>query len=288
MASLTATPAAPHLTPAMVSPAAPIPVPTASAPRLLPLGDAAWTVEFGTTIDPAVHRRVLGFASLLDALAGDGRLAGVSEWVPTFRSVTVHFDPLRIAPQELADVLRELAGKHASVAAHGSRWHLPVCFEGDCAPDLAELAAARGLSPEAVVALMTETVFTVYMLGFLPGFPYLGGLPAALEMPRLASPRKVVPARSIAVAGSMCAAYPWESPGGWRLLGRTPVRLFDPGNPRRPALLAPGDEVRWQAVDAVTYAALDAQCARGEFDVASLLANEATEADALRSPREAA
>lgn len=243
----------------------------AAAPRLLPLGDAAWTVEFGTTIDPAIHRRVLGFASLLDALAGGGRLEGVSEWVPSFRSVTVYFDPLRIAPEALAAVLEELAGKPASVTAHGSRWHIPVCFAGDCAPDLAELAAARGLSPEAVVQRMTDTVFTVYMLGFLPGFPYLGGLPAELDMPRLATPRKVVPARSIAVAGGMCAAYPWESPGGWRLLGRTPVRLFDPANPRRPALLAPGDEVRWQAVDAATFAELDARCARGEFDVASLL-----------------
>lgn len=270
MASLAATP---HATPAMVHSTPPTSPLAAAAPRLLPLGDAAWTVEFGRAIDPAVHRRVLGFASLLDALAGDGRLDGVSEWVPTFRSVTVHFDPLRIAPEDLAALLLELAGKHASVAAEGSRWHIPVCFEGDCAPDLAELAAARGLCPDEVVARMTGTVFTVYMLGFLPGFPYLGGLPAALEMPRLASPRKVVPARSIAVAGAMCAAYPWESPGGWRLLGRTPVRLFDPTNPRRPALLAPGDEVCWQAVDAATFAALDAQCARGEFDVASLLAD---------------
>ena len=252
---------------------APAPAPTAAsaAPRLLPLGDAAWTVEFGTTIDPAIHRRVLGFASLLDALAGDGRLEGVSEWVPSFCSLTVHFDPLRIAPEALAAILRDLAERPVSVAAHGSRWRIPVCFEGDCAPDLADLAASRGLAPEAVVRLMTETVFTVYMLGFLPGFPYLGGLPAALDMPRLASPRKVVPARSIAVAGGMCAAYPWESPGGWRLLGRTPVRLFDPANPRRPALLAPGDEVCWQAVDAATFADLDARCARGEFDLSSLL-----------------
>ena len=158
----------------------------------------------------------------------------------------------------------------------GCRWHIPVCFEPEFAPDLDELAAAKGLQTSAVVELMTSTVFSVYMLGFLPGFPYLGGLPAACDMPRLATPRKVVPARSIAVTGQMCAAYPWESPGGWRLLGRTPVRLFDPANPRRPALLAPGDEVRWRAVDRDTYAAIDAQCGRGDFEVSTLMSSADT------------
>ena len=239
--------------------------------RLLSVGDAAWTVEFGTVIDPAIHGQVLGFCSLLDTLSSDGRLEGVVEWVPTFRSVTVHFDPDRTDAMALHDLLGELAGKSGSLSAVGCRWHIPVCFDAECAPDLADVAAAKGLTPEAVVKLLTSQVFTVYMLGFLPGFPYLGGVPAALEMPRLANPRKVVPARSIAIAGRMCAAYPWESPGGWRLLGRTPVRLFDAGNARRPALLAPGDEVVWEAVDAETYAELDRACAAGSFDLARLL-----------------
>lgn len=245
--------------------------PLSLPPRLLPLGDTAWTVEFGDAIDPAIHGRVLGLASLLDALANDGRLEGVVEWVPTFRSVTVHFDPEKVNHVALADLLLELAAKEASASATGCRWHIPVCFEREFAPDLDDLAAARNLTPEEVVRLLTGTVFSVYMLGFLPGFPYLGGLPEALEMPRLATPRKVVPARSIAVAGRTCAAYPWESPGGWRLLGRTPVRLFDPSNAKRPALLAPGDQVMWQAVDRAEYEAIEARCRRGEFDVASLL-----------------
>ncbi|SIQ32303.1 sensor histidine kinase inhibitor, KipI family [Aromatoleum tolulyticum] len=239
--------------------------------RLLSVGDAAWTVEFGNAIDPAIHGRVLGFSSLLDALSSDGRLEGVVEWVPTFRSVTVHFDPLRADALALHDLLAELAGKSGSLSAAGCRWHIPVCFDASCAPDLDEVAAAKGMGREDVVRLMTETVFTVYMLGFLPGFPYLGGLPEALDMPRLATPRKVVPSRSIAIAGRMCAAYPWQSPGGWRLLGRTPVRLFDPANARRPALLAPGDQVVWQAIDTDTYEALDEECAAGRFDLSSLL-----------------
>ncbi len=239
--------------------------------RLLSVGDTAWTVEFGSVIDPAIHGRVLGFSSLLDTLSGDGRLHGVVEWVPTFRSVTVHFDPEQTDALALRDLLHDVAGKSGILSAAGCRWHIPVCFAGEHAPDLADVAVARGMTEDAVVEMMTGTVFSVYMLGFLPGFPYLGGLPAALEMPRLASPRKVVPARSIAIAGRMCAAYPWESPGGWRLLGRTPVRLFDAANARRPALLAPGDEVVWEAIDAAAYDELEREFAAGGFDLTRLM-----------------
>jgi len=245
---------------------------SAFEPRIVPLGDCALTVEFGRDIDPQTHALVLGFAGALDSMANNGLLDGVVEWVPAFCSLTVHFDPERAEPQRLAEVLLDLAHKGARASAVGCRWHIPVCFEPDFAPDLEELAAAKSLQPEQVVELMTGTVFTVYMLGFLPGFPYLGGLPAACEMPRLARPRTVVPARSIAVTGRMCAAYPWESPGGWRLLGRTPVRLFNPANARRPALLAPGDEVVWQAIDRAAYEAIEAQCAQGSFNVSTLLA----------------
>ena len=239
--------------------------------RLLSVGDTAWTVEFGAVIDPAIHGRVLGFCSLLDTLSGDGRLEGVVEWVPTFRSVTVHFDPMQADAMALRDLLGELATKSGILSAAGCRWHIPVCFDADCAPDLADVAAAKGMTPEAVVQLLTDSVFSVYMLGFLPGFPYLGGVPEVLDMPRLASPRKVVPARSIAIAGRMCAAYPWESPGGWRLLGRTPIRLFDAANARRPALLAPGDQVVWEPVDRARYDELERECAAGSFDLASLM-----------------
>lgn len=245
----------------------------AFAPRIIPVGDCALTVEFGRDINPQTHALVLGFAHALGSMANNGLLNGVIEWVPAFCSVTVHFEPDQSDPERLADVLLTLAHKGASASAVGCRWHIPVCFEPDFAPDLEALAAARHLQPAEVVRLMTSTVFTVYMLGFLPGFPYLGGLPAACEMPRLQTPRIVVPARSIAVAGRMCAAYPWESPGGWRLLGRTPVRLFDPANTRRPALLAPGDEVVWRAIDRATYETLEAQCAQDRFDVSTLLAS---------------
>ena len=238
--------------------------------RVLPLGDAALTVEFGSVIEPSIHARVLGFAGALEQLAASGQIVGVVEWVPTFRSVTVYFDPDRMDGDALADKLQALARTSTSLTVAGARWRIPVCFDAGFAPDLDELAAAKGMTRERVVELMTQTVFSVYMLGFQPGFSYLGGLPEVLEMPRLASPRKRVPAGSVAVAQRMCAAYPWDSPGGWRLLGRTPVPLFDAADAERPALLAPGDQVQWQAVDRAAYEALLASHRAGTFDRASL------------------
>jgi len=232
------------------------------------------TVEFGQKVDPQIHALTLGFASALGEMAGSGHLAGVIEWAPAFGSVTVHYDPEQIGQEGLAGILLNIARKRNMASAAGQRWRIPVCFEPDFAPDLEELADTKQLAPEAMIALMTQPVYRVYMLGFLPGFPYLGGLPAALEMPRLATPRPAVPAGSIAITGRMCAVYPWESPGGWRLLGRTPVQLFEVSAKRRPALLAAGDEVRWCSIDRAAYADIEAQFRHGVFEVSALLASE--------------
>ena len=225
--------------------------PAAGFPRLLALGDAAFTVEFGSGIAPETHARVLGFAAALAACA----IPGVIELVPAFRSVTVHFDPDRVDPPRLAADLLALAHAGHEAAASGRRWVIPVCFDAELAPDLPDVAAHHGLTPEAVIECLTATEFSVYMLGFLPGFAYLGGLPAALEMPRLATPRTRVPAGSLAIAGRMAAVYPWDSPGGWRLIGRTGVGLFDAHDAARPALLAPGDRVRFRPVASLAEAA---------------------------------
>ncbi len=225
-------------------------------PRVLPLGDAAFTVEFGQVIDPLIQARVLGLATLLAAARDTGELAGVIEWVPTFRSLTVHFDPDHLDATALAHTLLQLAGQAHSALQEGRRWQVPVCFGGEAGPDLDAVAQACRLSPAALVQRLTASEFTVCMLGFLPGFPYLSGLPAELALPRRATPRTRVPAGSVAIAGGMAAIYPWESPGGWHLLGRSAWPLFDPRR-AEPALFAPGDRIRWVAVtpDALTSAA---------------------------------
>ena len=251
-----------------------------TAARLLPLGDTAWTIEFGQTIAPALYARVQGLAQALDAARAStdaqfaAQFSAIVDVVPTFRSLTVHYDPLQADGERLGEDLLRLAQSAGSASQAGRQWSIPVCFDDAYAPDLGELAQNKGLSREAVIALLTEATFSVYMIGFMPGFPYMGGLPTALEMPRLASPRKAVPARSLAVAGAMCAVYPWESPGGWRLLGRTPVPMFA-ASEASPSLLAAGDRVRWLAIDQAHYLEIEAQVDSGTFDRRSLLSGEA-------------
>lgn len=242
--------------------------------HLLALGDTAWTVEFGDRIDPAVHAQVLGLANALDTIRTAGvseDLTGIVDVVPTFRSLTVHYNPLACDGERLGEALVRLA--HTSGAAHsqGRRWRIPVCFDEEFAPDLNDLAQRRGLARETVINLMTEATFQVYMIGFMPGFPYMGGVPSVLDAPRLASPRKAVPARSLAVAGEMCAVYPWESPGGWRLLGRTPVPMFSAADPVSPSLLASGDQVCWQAINRSAYLDMEAAINAGTLDRHSLI-----------------
>ncbi|MEN9473662.1 MAG: Kinase inhibitor [Pseudomonadota bacterium] len=245
------------------------------APRLLALGDAAWTVEFGREISSEVNARVMGLAERVALLRHDEPLlAAVHDVVPTFRSLSVHFDPLATDAEALGQRLLALARQAGQQVREGRRWRLPVCFEGDFAPDLPRLAQAKGLTEAEVLAKLLEAQFRVYMIGFLPGFPYMGGLPPELAMPRLASPRQRVPANSLAVAGEMCSVYPWESPGGWNLLGRTPVQLFDLKQAGQPAMLAAGDLVRWCAVSLDEYERLQQLVQSGTLPRESFLQAE--------------
>jgi len=223
-------------------------------PRLLALGDAAWTLEFGSDISTATNARVTDLADQVARLRQTEPLfAAVTDVVPTFRSLTVHFDPLAADADRLGERLLALGQQGGQVLRVGQHWRLPVCFEPSFAPDLPRLAEAKGLTETEIIGKLLNVEFRVYVIGFQPGFPYMGGLPPELAMPRLASPRQRVPAHSLAVAGEMCAVYPWDSPGGWNLLGRTPVQLFDLRLAEHPAMLAVGDQVRWYAVPLAEY-----------------------------------
>lgn len=248
---------------------------TSETPRLLALGDSAWTVEFGTTIDAALNARVMALADRVEHLRGmDPDFATVTDVVPTFRSLTLHFDPLNTATEALGQRLLALADS-ASVAVHSGRsWCLPVCFDPAFAPDLPGLAQARHLSERDVIDRLLGAEFRVYMIGFLPGFPYMGGLPAELAVPRLSTPRQRVPANSLAVTGQMCAVYPWESPGGWNLLGRTPLALFDLAHTEQPAMLSAGDKVRWRAIPREEYDRLADLARSGQLARESFLEQE--------------
>jgi KipI family sensor histidine kinase inhibitor len=249
--------------------------PDIQAPRLLALGDAAWTVEFGRVIDATINARVMGLADKIAQARSDHPLfAAVTDVVPTFRSLTVHFNPQQADADALGEQLKALANEGSRQTREGRRWLLPVCFDPAFAPDLPRLAQSKAMNEAEVIERLLATEFRVYMIGFLPGFPYMGGLPLELAMPRLASPRQRVPAHSLAVAGEMCAVYPWESPGGWNLLGRTPVQLFDLRQASQAALLAAGDVVRWRAVDLVEYERLLAQSQSGQLARETFLQTE--------------
>lgn len=239
--------------------------------RLLDAGDAAVTIEFGEHINGELVASVGALERALDAARARGELPGVVETVPTFRSLTVLYDPLQTQRAQLDPALLALLQQADQVPpAPPRRWRLPVCYGEAFGADLAEVAAATGMSPEAVVQLHSGTEFSVYMLGFMPGFAFMGDLPPALAVPRRREPRLRVPAGSVAITGSLSAIYPWESPGGWSLLGRCPVPLFDAAS-ATPALLAPGDKVCFEPVSAERFGELQAQIRAGAFASASLL-----------------
>ncbi|MGH6718355.1 MAG: 5-oxoprolinase subunit PxpB [Alphaproteobacteria bacterium] len=233
-------------------------------PRVLPLGDTALTIELGWARDRGTSALVLAFDERIrDAMAG-GRLPGVIECVPCFRSLTVHVDPLTTTPAEAAARLLPLVPREGVGHRPGRRWRLPACYDGDCAPDLADVAARTGLTPQDVIGLHTARRYDVYMLGFLPGFGFLGDVEPVLNLPRRAEPRTRVPAGSVAIAIGLTAIYPYESPGGWHLIGRSPVLLFDLRRPE-PALFAPGDTVGFAPVDRSAYELLAAEARAGRL-----------------------
>jgi len=214
-------------------------------PRLLPAGDAALVVELGDTIDPAINRRVHALAHTLAAMA----VPGVIESVPAYRSLLVHYDPLVLSYAQAREAAAAALGRCADLPPQEPRTvEIPTAYGGEYGPDLAYVASYHGLSVEEVVRLHSGAIYTVYMLGFTPGFPYLGGLPPQLATPRLATPRTVVPAGSVGIAGPQTGIYPLSSPGGWQIIGRTPAVLFDPQRDP-PALVQPGERVRFVALD---------------------------------------
>ena len=232
--------------------------------RFLSAGDRALVVEFGDRIDRRLSAEVLR----LDAVIRAERLNGVVETVPTFRSLTVYYDPLATGRAVLERAIADLLDQGRADSGHARLWRVPVCYEGAFAPDLAEVARLTGLAPAEVVALHSGTRFHVYMLGFLPGFPYMGDLPQPLSLPRRADPRVRVPAGSISIATTLTAIYPYESPGGWHLIGTTPIRLFDLGR-TPPALLAPGDTVLFQPINSAAFGSIKDAVERGGYAVES-------------------
>ncbi|REK74869.1 5-oxoprolinase subunit PxpB [Paenibacillus paeoniae] len=230
----------------------------------LPLGDSSVLIRKGTTIDKGTHRWIMSVMQLLEAQRFDGMI----ECVPAFASIAVHYDPLVVwrsrslqekghasvyetVCKRLEQCLSLLSEKEDNRLPERVVT-IPVCYGGDYGPDLQEVAEHCGLSAEEVVSLHTSGSYSVYMIGFAPGFPYLGGMPPSIAAPRHKTPRIVIPAGSVGIAGAQTGVYPLATPGGWQLIGRTPLPLFRPDQ-QIPSLLEAGDHVRFEAISEQQY-----------------------------------
>ena len=233
--------------------------------RFVPAGDKAFVTELGTGISPEINRKV---HNLLLAIEKQG-IPGVLDMVPTYRSILINYDPLALPPNELEKRVRELTQDLDETPPTASRVvELPTSYGDDHGPDLEYVAEHNGLTEEEVIALHSGTDYLVYMMGFTPGFTYLGGMAEKIATPRLQTPRTAIPAGSVGIAERQTGVYPIESPGGWQLIGRTPVRLFDPSK-QPPVIAEPGDYVRFVPVSPEEYRRILEEVGNGVYQAAS-------------------
>ena len=217
--------------------------------RVVAAGDSALVVEFEARIDPAVNARAIALAEAIQRAA----LTGVRDVVPTFRSVAVYFDPLHTDAAALHARVEQEAARPTMPAIDLQRpLRIPVCYGDEFGPDLAAVAAFARITEAEVIRTHTAATYRVFMLGFVPGFAYLGIVDARIAMPRHVAPRVRVPARSVGIAGVQTGIYPSETPGGWQLIGRTPTKPFDPDR-AEPFLMKAGDAVQFYAIDRAEY-----------------------------------
>jgi inhibitor of KinA len=220
--------------------------------RFAPLGDSAIMVTLGDSIDEATHRLVRAATARID----QRKMPGIVDQVPAFASIAVHYDlaavarragtaePYELVRRELEHLLSDLSAEDVPPAR---TVEIPVCYGGELGPDLDEVARVHDLTPEDVIGIHASGDYLVYMIGFMPGFAYLGGLSEQIATPRRKAPRMAVPAGTVGIGGSQTGVYPLVSPGGWNLIGRTPRAIFDIRR-EEPTLLSTGDRVRFRPI----------------------------------------
>lgn len=228
-------------------------------PLFLNAGEAALVVEFGRTVDPAISDRVLA----LDAALAADPPEGLRELVPTYRSLMIHYDPLRLERARLVALVEDRLTAAVEAKRAAAQWIVPCCYDLPHGEDLAEMAALMGLSAAEAAAIHASASYRVYMYGFSPGFTYLGGLPEAIAISRRTRPRPPHDSKAVVVGGGLSAIATFSMPTGWYVVGRTPERLYAPDRVSA-FLFEPGDSLRFEPIDAATFALLDARAEAGE------------------------
>jgi KipI family sensor histidine kinase inhibitor len=239
--------------------------------RYLSCGDTAFSVEFGNEISPEINGRVMALHAAIGQATKAGQLAGVVETVPSMRALMVCYDPMATSRAQLEPEIEGLIARGLPTGMKTRQVTIPCCYDDpEFAPDLKEIAERTRKKVEDVIALHLASRFTVYVLGFMPGLAYIAGLEKSLYLPRRSQPRVRVPRSTVAIAMDMTTIYPFESPGGWHLIGRTPLWMFDQRR-EQPVFLAPGDSLTFQRIDRKTYDRVAREVEAGTFDWAKLV-----------------
>ena len=227
----------------------------------LPNGDTGLTVSFKNEISREVNSHVTSFVSEVEK----ARIRGVIELVPAFSSVTIIYDPCSISYMilklKLKRILKNLSQGNTFVPV---LYKIPVCYDGEFAPDMANVSKHTGLTKEEIVSIHTSCDYLIYMLGFIAGFPYLGGMSKEIATPRLKNPRVKIEGGSVGIAGEQTGIYPVDSPGGWQLIGRTPLKLYD-ADREKPVLLEAGQYIRFRSVSQEEYERIEKEVADGTY-----------------------
>ncbi|MCD8121259.1 MAG: 5-oxoprolinase subunit PxpB [Clostridiales bacterium] len=229
--------------------------------KILTAGDSSLLIEFGSEINPEVNRRIAATLQLIR----EQHIEGIVDTIPTYCSLLINYDPRVVGYDEMKKRLEDLVRVDVKTGA-GARTivEIPVCYGGEYGPDLSNIAEHAGLTEEEVIQIHSSRDYLIYMLGFLPGFTYLGGLDERIHTPRLATPRISIPAGSVGIGGSQTGIYPLDSPGGWQLMGMTPVRTYDPER-ETPILVEAGQYIRFVPIDEKTYLRIKEEVAFGAY-----------------------
>lgn len=231
--------------------------------KILTAGDSSLLIQFDSIIDPAVNARIAATVQLMR----EQQIEGVVDIIPAFCSLLINYDPRVISYDEMKTRMEKILSVEVAAGERRKKiYEIPVCYGGEYGPDLNTIAEHAGLTPAEVIDIHTSADYLIYMLGFLPGFTYLGGLDERIHTPRLANPRVRIPAGSVGIGGSQTGIYPMDSPGGWQLMGMTPVKTYDP-NREIPILVEAGDYIRFVAVDEQEYEKIRVQVAQGTYQV---------------------
>ena len=217
--------------------------------KITNISDQGIICDFGEEVNKEINREVIGLFNYLKDKNEKGELQGIYNIIPSYNKLVVHFDLEKNSSQKIKDFISAIDLKKSFIAQKNKTWTIPICYDDEFALDLENLTKSLKLSKDEIINTHLQTEFYVYMIGFMPGHPYMGDLDKKLFTSRLQSPRIQVPIGSVAIAEKFCIIYPYQSPGGWNIIGRTSFKLFDTKNLANPCLVSPGDTVKFKRVN---------------------------------------